>query len=266
MAKVLGYLETQFFAYMHGRKQHLVRTDDLVRALGLTPVQERKLLSRLARRGWITRVRRGLYLVPPHLPAGGKWSPGEFLALITLLADRQGTYQICGPNTFYRYRWDDQVPNRIYAYNNRISGERKVGAAVLTLIKVADKRLGAVEVAQTPDGLNVVYSSRTRSLMDAVYDWSRFNSLPRAYDWIRQEIRKDDALAADLVNVSLRYGNQGTLRRIGRLLEMAGVSEPLLRKLERALRPSTSGVPWLPTVPKRGQTDQRWGIVINDGT
>ena len=33
----------------------------------------------------------------------------------------------CGPNAFNRYGWDDQVPNRVYAYNNRVSGERRIG-------------------------------------------------------------------------------------------------------------------------------------------
>jgi predicted transcriptional regulator of viral defense system len=145
-----------------------------------------------------------------------------------------------------------------------MSGEKQVGTIALTLIKVADERLGATEVVKTPDGIDVVYSSRTRSLMDAVYDWSRFNSLPQAYEWIRAELATDDALAARLVNVSLRYGNQGTLRRIGKLLELTGVSEFLLRKLERALYSSSSLIPWIPTFPKRGRTDPRWGIVFND--
>lgn len=264
MAKILGHLETQFFAYMQSRKLPSVETGELTRALGLTPTQERKLLSRLSRSGFIARVRRGLYLVPPYLPAGGRWSPGEFLALQTLIADKHGTYQICGPNAFYRYAWTEQIPNRIYAYNSHISGERKIGVVTLTLIKVATERLGATEVVKTPDGIAVVYSSKTRSLMDAVYDWARFNTLPQAYDWIRAELATDDTLAARLINVSLRYGNQGTLRRIGKLLEMAEVQESLLRKLKKVLRPSSSLIPWVPTLPKQGKTDQRWGLVVND--
>lgn len=264
MAKVLGQFETQFFAYIQGRNLSSVEAGELTHALGLSPTQERKLLSGLSRKGFIARVRRGLYLVPPHLPAGGRWSPGEFLALQTLIAEKNGTYQICGPNAFYRYAWIDQIPNRIYAYNNRLSGERTIGVATLTLIKVATQRLGATEVVKTPDGIAVVYSSKPRALMDAVYDWTRFNTLPQAYDWIRAELATDDTLAARLINVSLRYGNQGTLRRIGMLFTIAEVQEPLLRKLAKALHPSSSLIPWVPTLPKQGKTDQRWGIVVNN--
>ena len=30
------------------------------------------------------------------------------------MEDRGGTYQICGPNTFSRYGFDEQVPTRVY--------------------------------------------------------------------------------------------------------------------------------------------------------
>ncbi len=265
MSSSSGQLETRFFGYTQSRNVQSIETGDLVRVLGIPPIQERKLLSRLSRRGLIVRVRRGLYLVLPRFSAGGKWSPGEAFALTSLIKDRDGRYQICGPNAFYRCGWDDQVPNRTYAYNNRISGERQIGPVTLTLIKVADERLGATEVVTTPEGIDLVYSSRVRSLMDAVYDWSRFNTLPRAYAWIEAELTRDDKLAADLISVTLHYGNQGTLRRIGKLLEMKGIHASLLRKIEKALQPSSGLIPWIPTFPKRGKTDRRWGIVLNDG-
>ena len=145
------------------------------------------------------------------------------------MSDRGGRYQISGPNTFYRYGWTDQVPNRLYAYNNRISGDRRIGSVELTLIKVGDDRLGGTEVARTPDGIDVVYASKARSLVDAVYDWSRFDSLPKALDWIRQEVEKEDAFVAELVRTTIQFGNQGTIRRIGALLERhrcPGASSP----------------------------------------
>jgi predicted transcriptional regulator of viral defense system len=218
----------------------------------------------MARGGLIARVRPGLYLAPAQLPLGGSWSPDETLALNTLLEDRRGCYQICGPNAFNRYGFDEQVPTRVYAYNNRISGERTIGAIALTLIKVADERIGDTEEVQTPEGLTTVYSSRVRTLVDAVYDWSRFNSLPRAYAWIQSELAAKRVDVGNLVTVTLRYGDKGTIRRIGALLEGKRVKEELLRKLERALRPSTSLIPWNPMKPKRGTVNRRWGVVLNE--
>lgn len=263
MKRALGEQETRFFAYMQMRDRRMVRTGELIRPLGLTRDQERELFRRLARGSLIARVRPGLYLVPKRLPLGGSWSPDEILALNTLMEDRGGRYQICGPNAFNRYGFDEQVPTRVYAYNNRISGERSIGSVQLTLIKVADRRLGGAESTETDEGLVAVYSSRARTLVDAVYDWSRFNSLPRGYGWIRRELAKKRVSPADIVAATLRYGDKGAIRRIGVLMEREGVASRLLRRLEKALPPSSGLIPWIPTQPKRGTVDRRWGVVVN---
>jgi predicted transcriptional regulator of viral defense system len=264
MKKKLGDLETQFFAYVQMRKLRTVRTGDLTNSpLRFIPDQERKLLSRLSRGGLIARVRQGLYLVPPQLPLGGAWTPGEALALNTLMKDRGGRYQICGPNAFNRYGFDDQIPIRVYAYNNRISGKRTIGSVVLMLIKVSDERLGATEEAAM-DGDKILYSSRVRTLVDAVYDWSRFNSLPRGYQWIRRELAAKRVNAWELIKATLRYSDTGTIRRMGALLEDEAIDPALLRKLARALNPTTSLIPWIPGRPKRGTVNRRWGVVINE--
>ena len=40
--------------------------------------------------------------------------------------------------------------------------------------------------------------------MDAVYDWSRFNSLPRGYEWIRKEIGQDPKVVSELVDLTVQ--------------------------------------------------------------
>lgn len=259
----LGRLEVLLLAYTQMRKLRSVRTGELRRPLRLSADQERGLFSRMARGGLIARVRPGLYLVPPQLPLGGRWSPGEVLALNTLMADRNGRYQICGPNAFNRYGFYEQVPARICVYNNRISGERNIGSVALSLIKVSDERLGGTEV-ETADGQTAVYSSRARALVDAVYDWSRFNSLPRGFAWIELDMKQRRVAAAELVKTTLNFGDTGTIRRMGALLERIGVDKGLLCKLERALEPTTSLIPWIPSRAKRGTVNRRWGVVINE--
>jgi predicted transcriptional regulator of viral defense system len=264
MKRRLGQQEAQMLAYLQMRKRQTVRAGELIRPLRLTRMQERELFRRLARGRLIARVRPGLFVIPAQLPLGGSWSPDEALALETLMQDRQGRYQICGPNAFSRYGFDEQVPTRVYAYNNRISGERTVGSVALTLIKVGEERLGEIEEVRTAEGRIVPYASRVRTLVDAVYDWSRFGSLPRGYDWIRSELTCGRVTPTELVRVTLRYGDVGTVRRTGALLEREGVNAAILCRLERALKPSSGLIPWIPTRPKRGTVDRRWGVVWND--
>lgn len=264
MKKGLGEIERLLFAYLQMRQQTTVRTGELTGPLRLSSAQERNLLSRLARAGLIARVWRGVYLVPPRLPLGALWTPSEAGALNALMKEVNGRYQVCGANAFNLYGFDDQIPNRMYAYNNQISGARKVGAVEITLIKVADERLGDTVAIGPVDEEKAVYASRRRALVDAVYDWSRFNGIPRGYAWIRRELEAKRVSAAELVDCTLRYGDTGTIRRMGVLLEREGVAAALLRRLERALKPTTGLIPWIPTLPKRGTVNRRWGVVINE--
>jgi predicted transcriptional regulator of viral defense system len=264
MKTTLGQRETQLLAYCHMRGTGTVRTGDLTGPLQITEKQERELLSRMARAGIIARVKRGLYLIPPRLPLGGIWSPGQALAINTLMDDHLATYQICGPSAFNYYGLDDQIPIRVYAYNDCLSGERKIGAVELSLIKVAAKRLGSTEAVQTASGGKLTYSSRARTLVDAVYDWSRFDSLPRGYSWIRTELGAGRVEATELVKTAVAYGNQGTIRRIGALMEQECAEEEPLRTLESALNPSKSVIAAVPRAPRRGSYSKRWGVILNE--
>jgi predicted transcriptional regulator of viral defense system len=134
----------------------------------------------------------------------------------------------------------------------------------LALIKVGEDRLGATDTFTTPEGVQAVYSSRARALVDAVYDWSRFGSLPRAYAWIREEIGRERNMAKEITRAAIKYGNVSTLRRLGKLFDIENVSPSLLKRIERALPKTTAQIAWCPTRAKRGTIDKRWGVVFNE--
>ena len=258
----MGRLETQFFAYCQMRGMQTVRSGEVASVLGLTSETERALLCRLARNGWIARLRRGLYMVPEKLPLGGKWMPSEGLVLSALMEDRKGRYQVCGPNAFNFWGFDEQVPNRIYAYNNRISGERVVAGVSYNLIKVADSRLGGVTEVTPAAGPPRIMASKARTLVDAVCDWKRFNSLPRAYDWIRDVTKKKPGLIPELVAACARFGNIAARRRIGYVLEKIGVPPRRLRPLRNDVA-SPSPVALVPGRSRAGRINRDWGVIDN---
>jgi hypothetical protein len=88
--------------------------------------------------------------------------------------------------------------------------------------------------------------------------------LPRGYDWIRADLGAGRVRPAELVRIALRYGDGGTIRRIGALLDREGVDERQLRKLNRELSALKNPIPWIPGRARRGNVDRRWGVVWND--
>jgi predicted transcriptional regulator of viral defense system len=259
----LGKFETQFFAWTQLRKKSLVATGDIATALGLTPKQERELLSRMARAGFIVRIRNGLYMVPSQIPPGGKWTPGEYKLARALMEDAGANYQIVGPTAFHQHGLDEQVPNNITIYNDKISGRRLIGGIEFILVKVARQRLGGVDDLKLPDGTQVKISGFARTLMDAVYDWDRFNTLPRAYNWIRAQ-KNNSEVISELVQLTIQHGNSGTRRRIGCLLEAVCIAPRLLNKLKAELTKTRSLIPFVPTLPDRGDINRDWGVIVNE--
>jgi predicted transcriptional regulator of viral defense system len=131
-------------------------------------------------------------------------------------------------------------------------------------IKVAGSRLGSVNTFITPDGAKAIYSSKVRTLMDAVYDWSRFNTLPNAYEWIRSVVRSDINLCKDLIRCCLLFGNQATIRRVGFLLDSLGIITEDLEKLRASLKSVKSVIAWRPDKQAKGRVNRVWGVIVNE--
>jgi predicted transcriptional regulator of viral defense system len=72
------------------------------------------------------------------------------------------------------------------------------------------------------------------------------------------------SLRSELVTLTLQYRDIGSIRRIAALLEIEGVEASLLRKLETAFPSSSNMILWIPTQPKRGRVNARWGVVLNE--
>jgi predicted transcriptional regulator of viral defense system len=264
MPRKLGQLETAALALAQMRNLRTMQVGQLASGLRISAKQERELLSRMSRSGLIAKVRKGLYLFPPKLPLGGIWTPDEATAINALMTDRDARYQITGPKAFNRYGYSEQLPSLTTIYNDAISGERRIGSISLKLVKVARDRLGGVEKVGTPTGETLVFSSRARTLVDAVYDWSLFDSLPDAYDWIRNELAAGRVTADEVARATVRFGNMGTIRRIGVILDRFGASKASLSRLARVLTATTAKIPLVPTRPARGPVAKPWGVVLNE--
>jgi predicted transcriptional regulator of viral defense system len=259
----LGKMEIQLLAYAQLRKKETIFSGEIAIALDISAEQEWKLLNRMATSGVIIRLKRGAYLVPSRLPVGGRWTVSGYYILSRLMEVMEGQYQISGPNAFNFYGFDDQIPSRIYVYNNKIFGEKEIGGTDFVFVKTDAKRMGSTKSLKTPDDIDTVMVSKTRALVDAVYDWPRFNTLPRAYGWIAGTLQKESEITGNLIDDTLKYSNKGTTKRIGYLLAQLGISNDLLGELKRGISSSKSLIPWIPGLAAKGSVNKEWGLIVN---
>ena len=82
MKKGLGEIERMLFAYMQMREQTMLRAGDLIKPLRLTAPRERNLLSRLAKAGWIARVRDANTETRPSLVVTSSVPPNRLSATL----------------------------------------------------------------------------------------------------------------------------------------------------------------------------------------
>jgi predicted transcriptional regulator of viral defense system len=248
-------------ARSEGRAWALLSSDMVKETLGLSPLQAARLFTRLLREQRIQRLQRGLYLVPASPPPGKRWVPSSYDALWAYMGWLGATWQIAGYAAFTRHGFSTQVVQRMTVFNDKLSGEETVGGSRFVFVKLPNEKLGFTRTYPMAGGIEIVFSSRMRTLFDAVAEAKRFSTLPEAYGWF-WGLRQNPLEVAELKQICLAIGNSQTAARIGFVLEELGFdASELLPKIGSAgtLVPLAP----LPQGARKGTTNKRWRIIEN---
>jgi|APSaa5957512622_1039677.scaffolds.fasta_scaffold66249_2 predicted transcriptional regulator of viral defense system len=260
----IGSLELRFISYFQMAKKRIVKSGDLENILRITKQRENNLLSKLSAKKIIIRLQRGLYLLPKQISAGSFTEIHEYEIIKYYMEEIEAKYLISGFTAIYYYGFTTQIPNTICVYNNKIYGEKQIAGKTYKFIKTSVKRLKGAEKINTENNCDILFASKARLLIDCIYDWKRYNSIPAVYGWIKQEIMNDETITEKLINNANRYGNKSVQRRLGYLLETLKIESSQLMRLQRKLGKSKSLIPFNPTKKITGKIDKKWGIVINE--
>lgn len=229
-------------------------------ALGLNDVQAGKLLPYLARRGWLSRVRRGLYVAVP-LDAR---RPGEWLEDAWIVADRVFSPCYIGGWTACEH-WDltEQTFRTILVVTSKKVRHREQviqSTPYRVTVRSEDKLFGTAPVWRAQ--VRVQVSDPTRTVVDILDDPTLGGGMRSVADVVHEyfasEHREDNLLTeyADL------FGNRAVFKRLGYLLEHIGVDAPEL--VATCLERRSSGLVALdPSVDTTGRIVRRWGVRVN---
>jgi len=259
----IGDLELKLLAYMQLTNSKIIRIGDMVGVLGITKQREKTLLSNLNKKGFILRLTTGYYLIPDKISPSSNAIIDGMEILVYLMKYYDANYMISGPTAIYYYGYTTQIPNRIYVYNDKIYGDRQIGGSSFLFMKTSVKRLKGAEFVVTNEGLKIPYASRARLLIDCIYDWNRYNTIPKVFNWINDEIEKDPEIIAKLVSNAIRYGNKIVQRRLGYFLETLNIDEKLVEKLQNKIKNSKTLKPLIPNTNLKGSVNKKWGLIIN---
>ncbi len=219
-----------------------------------------QLLRYLARRGWLSRVRRGLYVgVPLDARRSGEWVEDSWVA-----AERAFSPCYVGGWSACEY-WDltEQLSRTLLVVTSRTVHQRDVmmqGLPIRLTARPEEKLFGTTGVwrGQTP----VQVSDPSRTIVDILDDPRLGGGMRNGADVLGQYLaspHRDDAL---LVSYGDRVANRTVFKRLGYLVEHLGVEAPSL--VAACMERRSEGITSLdPSVKGPGRIMRRWRLRIN---
>lgn len=220
----------------------------------------RRLLSYLAERGWLTRVRRGLYVpVPLEARHPGDWTADPWVvAALSFEPCYLGGWSACE-----HWELTDQVFPEILVVSGRRLRHRRVeiqGIPYQLKIVAPRKLFGTRPVWR--GRVRVEVSDPSRTLVDLLDDPALGGGIRTVADVVEEYFagsHRDDDL---LLNYAERLGNRTVYKRLGYLVETLAISAPdvVLTCLDR----QSAGISSLdPTLDAGGRTVTRWRLRVN---
>ncbi len=243
-----------------GARGGLVSTATAAELLGLPRGAATRTLLRLADRGWLSRVRRGLYLILP-LEAG---QDGGAVEDPWVLADELfGPCYVGGWTAAEHWGLTEQLFRSTFvvsAANVRETTRAFLGSE-FHVVRASRERISSVPtIWHGKERLAV--SDRERTIADALAapDW--MGGVRHLTDCLRTYRASKEWDPARLVARVAETGSGAAFKRLGFLAErLLGGDEALVA--EAFSRRTTGNVRLDPAVPERGRLSTRWRLWVN---
>lgn len=230
------------------------------KALDLDVDRTRRLLAYLARRGWLSRVRRGLYVaVPLDTRRPGEWTGDPWIVAERLFSP----CYIGGWSACEHWGLTEQTFRSILVVTAKaIRGRSQVmqGMQFRLTRRSEGKFFGLDVVWRGQAKVNV--SDPSRTIVDLLDDPTLGGGMRTVADVLHEYLTGEYRDDERVIEYGDRLGNRAVFKRLGFLLEHMNVDGD--RLTTAALERRSAGLVTLdPSVPNKGQIVRRWGIRAN---
>ena len=219
-----------------------------------------RIVGYLASRGWLARIRRGLFApVPLEATVPEDWRADPWLIAGRVFEPGYvGGWSACE-------HWDltEQLFRDVVVITATPQRRRKAtiqGAGFLVVRRPPTALFGTVEVWRGRERVKV--SDATRTVVDILDEPALGGGIRHVADVVGEYFtgeRRDDNLLTSYID---RLGNRAVYKRLGYLLETLEIDAPEL--IERCLERQSSGLSALdPAIPRKGKITKRWNLRVN---
>ena len=228
--------------------------------LNMTPARSRRFLAYLATRGWLARVRSGLYVaVPLDASEPTEWRADPWVVAAELFAP----CYIGGWNACEYWGLTDQLFRDVVIVSGRWTRDRMpmIQGTSYRVKVISPERLFGTRVVWR-GRVQVRVSDSARTILDVLDDPGLGGGIRHVGDivleWFTGDLR-DDVRLLEYVE---RLGNRSVYKRLGFLIETLALPAPdVMEVCER--RMSSGTVRLDPSGPSKGRRVPRWNLMAN---
>jgi predicted transcriptional regulator of viral defense system len=256
----IGMRNRALLELLHRRLPHAFTVREASDALAREVEETRRLLAYFARRGWLSRVRRGLYVaVPLDARQSGEWREDPWVVAVRTFAP----CYIGGWSACEHWGFTDQIFETVLVVSAHAVRQTEV-VMQATRFRVTTRReqmlFGTVGVWRGQ--VRVPVSDPSRTMVDILDDPSLGGGIDHVADVLHQYLRSDQRSDEALVQYGDRLGNRSVFKRLGFLLERENgeVADLVAACVERK---STGLTKLDPSIESSGRILRRWGLRVN---
>lgn len=251
--------ETEVIARLSYEKVSLITLQQFDKYFGFPKSVREKVIFRLKKKGILNTVKKGVYFYSPleSGPAGSNIN--EFL-VPPVFFPKQNYY--IGYSTMYNYYgFTDQIFQMMHILNTSLQREKLIGGVQFKMTKISKSRMYGLE-KMTIRNTGVSVSDRERTLVDLIYFPEPVGGLQKAFEILKEQVRAKKTDTAKFIKYAARFPNPTLRKRIGFILEQAGMKDRELEPLLKTIRES-SLVTLYPSKSRAGRINKKWKVIEN---
>ncbi|MCK5159949.1 MAG: hypothetical protein KAQ99_00090 [Candidatus Aureabacteria bacterium] len=254
----LGQKEVALVARLSYEEKDIVTAQELDSYLPIDFQYRKQLVYSLKKKGILTPIKRGAYIFIPleSVPTGRRVS--EFL--IPPIFFPKDNYYIGYSTMFNYYNFTDQQFQIVYVLNTTRCMKKTIAGVSFKFVKIPSNRFYGLEKIRVK-GKEIIVSSKERTLVDLIYFNRPVGGIETAGEIFRRFITKQKCDIKKLIEYAVQFPGIKTRKIIGFNLEKAGVSDRLLKPIEKSVQ-NTSFISLSDS--RRGTLNKRWKAIIND--
>ena len=257
--KTLGSQAARLVTELHERGTTVFSNADVEEISGLAPKSARNFVASLVRRGVVTRLKPGLFILVPFELGREREFLGNPLVVARELAGGSD-YFVSHASAMEIHQMVTQPQLVIYASATRAIRPRTVLGTEFRFVRCKPDHFFGITDHWATKTERVRASDLERTILDGLKQPEHcggFTEVAKGY-WMRRE----DIEAGRLVDYALRLEVGAVIRRLGFLLELFDADVPgEIERLRKRLTPSYAVLD--PLLPAGGNYLARWRLRLN---